>query len=334
MTAVISESVDDDRVAILGGGRFAQAVAAILIGGGAKVRLWARRENARAHIAEAFPAIDVCDDLPRAVRGAGLIVVAVPALALPVLARALGPVVRGDQVLVHACRGVVEDQVLSFPHQVFRRYTCLKKVGVIGGPLYVEDIGSGRPVVAVIGARYDEVAARIARSIRVDRVKLHRTRDLIGVEVAGAMSNVSALAVGMADALELGDTVRGVLLTHGLSEATRVGLHLGAEGATFSGIAGVGDLIPRHVTSTRRNERVGGLVAVGHTVEQAIAQIEGEPEGVVTARQLARFGEREALQLPLVQAVAAVLAGTKSPRRALDDVLARDLVLGAELVRG
>src|SRR5690606_13524989 len=113
---------------------------------------------------------------------------------------------------------------------------------------------------------------------------LHPVRDVVGVEVAGAISNVTALAVGMCETLSFGETARGVLLARGLSEATRLGIALGGDPATFGGLAGVGDLIPRRVSSTERHYEVGRRVAAGERVDDVLASMEGCVEGVITAR--------------------------------------------------
>ena len=142
---------------------------------------------------------------------------------------------------LHACRGVETGFVL--PSEVIRAETCLKKIGALGGPLYLDDAAHGRPPVAAVGARFDEVF-RMVRALTTDtRVRAHTTHDLIGVELCGAISNVAQIAAGLAEGAGLGETDQGMLLVRGLAEAALLGVAQGAEPATFLGIAGVGDLI-------------------------------------------------------------------------------------------
>src|SRR5690606_18918491 len=156
------------------------------------------------------------------------------------------------------------------------------------------------------------------RLTRGTPVRVHGSSDPTGVEVAGALSNVAMIAAGMSDALDLGDTARGVLLAHGLSEAMRIGTALGAELSTFTGLAGVGDLIPRRVTSTMRNFHTGEQLARGKSLDEVLSDAHGDVEGVTTAREAALLAERMQLRLPLVSAVYDVLRGAQEAREALE----------------
>jgi glycerol-3-phosphate dehydrogenase (NAD(P)+) len=267
----------------------------------------------------------VCDDVAVAAGPADVVVFTVPAPALRDAARRFGDVARGDHLVLHACRGVEEGFVL--PHEVLRAETCVRKVGVLGGPLHAADLSSERVLAAVVASRYDEVT-RAARALcAATSVRVHATQDVVGVEVAGAVSNVAAIAAGMADGLALGETAHGILLAHGLADATRLGVALGAAAATFRGLAGVGDLIPRRVTSTQRHAEVGARLGRGAAPADALHATSGPLEGVVTAASAAARARALGLRLPLVEAVADVLAGTRAPRDAIEGVLACDLAL-------
>ena len=173
----------------------------------------------------------------------------------------------------------------------------------------------GRPVSAVVASRFDELVHALDFIAENNPVYLHGTRDLIGVEVAGAVSHVTAIAVGMAHAMEMGDTVRGVLLTHGLLDAARLGRELGADPTTFAGLAGVGDLIPRRISSTDHHVAAGEAFAQGASMEAVIDSCEGELEGVVTA---AAAVSKSNLKLPLIEAVHGVCVGKMKPSDAIN----------------
>jgi glycerol-3-phosphate dehydrogenase (NAD(P)+) len=180
----------------------------------------------------------------------------------------------------------------------------------------------------VVASRYDESAEAVKQLVQGTPVRVHPSRDIVGVEIANAISNVSALAVGMCEELQLGDTSRGILLTHGLSEAAKLGAAFGALPATFAGLAGVGDLIPRNVTSTNRHHEVGRRLAQGLSLEGALQGLHGVVEGVLTAREASREGKRRGIQLALVNAVASIVDGAAKPEAALEAVLQVDLDLG------
>jgi glycerol-3-phosphate dehydrogenase (NAD(P)+) len=325
-------------VAILGAGKLAEAMAQLLVPAASQVRMWARqREQAK----RAAHGATVVESIAQACDGADLVCFAVPVPALAEVAHAAGAVARGDQIALHACRGVVVDENVStrdhataahgsllWPHQIIRQQTCIKKIVALGGPLYVEDAQQGRPLVAVAASGFDECLRALSGLVASTRVRLHGSRDVIGVEVAGAVSNVSIIAAGIAHGAGLGDTDQGILLTRGLHEAQLVGQALGAEAATFAGLAGVGDLVPRKVSSTRRHRELGEAIGRGHATDQPTAA-HADLEGPRTARALADLAERLHLDLPLISAVRAVLDGKQEPRAALERVLSLDLDLGA-----
>lgn len=315
-------------VSVLGAGRLGRGVAAMLLSGGARVRMYARRALSLKQAEQDLPGLETTASLEEAVRASSFVFFAVPATALLEVAREYAPFAAGDHLVLHGCRGVGEGFLL--PHQAIRQVTCVKRVGALGGPLYTEDFQSRRPLAAVVASRYDEVVEVTRALTEGTPVRVHASSDPVGVEVAGALSNVAMIAAGMSDALDLGETARGVLLTHGLSEAARLGVALGAAPGTFSGLAGVGDLIPRRVTSTLRNFHTGEQVAKGRSLDEVLEETVGAVEGITTAREAAALAERLSLELPLVRAVRDVLAGVRPAREALESVLTTDLVLGAD----
>lgn len=313
------------HVAVLGAGKLGGAVASLLARAGARVSLWARRpEAARAVAKEVGPGVSAAATVTEACKGAALICFAVPVEALREVARAAGEVSTGEQIALHACRGVETGFVL--PSEILGQETCLKKVGALGGPLYLDDASHGRPLVAVVGARFDEVF-RVVKGLTANtRVRTHPTHDLVGVELCGAISNVAQIAAGLAEGAGLGETDQGILQVRGLVEASVLGAARGAETPTFMGLAGVGDLIPRQVTSTRRNRHLGREVGAGLPAARAMAQ-HTALEGPVTAREARILAERLGLKLPLIQAVDEVLWRNAPPAEALERVLALDLAI-------
>lgn len=319
------------RLAIVGAGALGRVVAQIASDGDVPTVVWSRNERTSSRLHEQLPAVDVTCDLREACTGVPLLVVAVPVVALREVASALGEIVTGDQIVVHAARGVEAD--LTLPHKIIRQETCLRKIGVLGGPLHAPDVVNRQPVVAVVASAFEEVCQNVSRITAATCVRVHASADLVGVEVAGAVSTVSALAVGMADALGMGDMARGVLLTRGLEEAAIVGVGLGARLDTFWGLAGVGDLIPRTTTSTDRHHRLGAALAEGLNLNEAQDLVGGSLEGVTTARALATAAKLRGWDTPLITAVAVVLDGT-SPRETLVSLLQQDFELGARAVAG
>ncbi len=315
------------QIAVLGAGKLAQAMLALLARGENRVRLWARRPRAAQALAAQHEGVHVFDDVAEACRDAAVVAFAVPAAALSEVAAAYGPQATGDQVVLHACRGFAPGCLL--PHQALRRECCVRKIGVLGGPLYIEDLAPGRPLIAVLASRFPEVFELGAEISTGTPLRLHASYDLIGVEVAGAISNVANLAAGIALGLGLGDTAAGVVLAQGLAAATHLGVALGAKATTFAGLAGVGDLIPRPVTSTRRHRELGIALGRGTNAGELLAQGASALEGVLTAKEARAMARRRGMHLPLIEAVFGVLYAQADAHAAIEDVLRHDLELGA-----
>ena len=306
-------------VAILGGGRLGTAVASLLAPSPAKVMLWARRKAVRTKLQKVLDGCAVVPTLEDACGEADLIIIAVPASGVREIMRGYGEVARGDQIVLHGVRGVEEGFVLL--HRIVREETCVRKIGALGGPLMAPELHAGLPVTAVVASRFEEPVASVRAIAEASPIFLHATRDLVGVEVIGAISNVTAIAVGMAHGLQLGETARGVLLTHGLADAARIGTRLGAERTTFAGLAGIGDMIPRKVNSTDQHHAVGRKIAGGAFPDQ------DDVEGLVTARAAVVRAMSLGIRVPLVEAVAAICARDLDPREGLMGVLESNLDL-------
>lgn len=319
--------LDRGALALLGAGPLARATARILLIGGTQVRVWARRPEARRELEAQVPGLHGFERVEDALAGAGTLFVAVPAGEIADLAERVAPHVLPDQVVLLASRGVSAG--FTLPHEHIRAQTCLRKIAVFGGPLHARELEAGRRINVVIGSRYAEARDRVAQLTQGAPVAFHPTRDIVGVEVAGAIANVASLAAGMAEALGLGDTARGVLLARGIIEARQLGVALGASAETFTGLAGLGELIPRSVTSMDRHLELGRLLGEGASRDEALGRVDGHVEAVVTAEEGFACARERGLELPLLAAVAFVLAGEVEPRAALERILTEPLPLDA-----
>ena len=310
---------------VLGAGKLGAAISLLLARSGHDVTLWARNpERAQALAGRAPERLHAVEQIGEACRSADLIYFTVPVQALREVARAAGAVAGGHQIVLHACRGVEAGFTLA--SDLIRAETCWKKIGVFGGPLYVDDAERGRPLVCVLASRFDEVQRVTKKLTAGTHVRLHSSRDLVGVEVAGAISNVAQVAAGMALGLGLGETDQGLLLIRGLTESTRLGVALGAERATFSGLAGVGDLIPRPVTSMHKHRKLGAELGAGGDPATLTEAWQGL-EALRTVREARALGGKLGLSLPLVAAVDDVLFAGGKAAQVIDRLLGMDLDL-------
>ncbi len=306
-----------------------QAVAALLSKG--QLCLWGRQRPAQ--LPAELQHLPWCDSVAEACSSAEVVVVTVPISAMREVVREFGLVARGDQVVLFVARGVEPGFVL--PHTIFRQETCVRKIGVLGGPLQAFAPQPGQPTAVVVGSHYTDPAL-IVRALSEEAATLvYPTRDLTGVEVAAAIGNVTSMAVGMAQALELGDTVRGLLLTRGLAEAARLGRELGAVSQTFASLAGLGALIPHPAQSLDRHILLGQALAQAVPALKSVDPGAANPDldGPVSAAEAVQLSLQRHFTLPLVEAVDRVVRGQMGAAQALADVMHRGLDFGEEFSR-
>ena len=314
-----------EAVALVGAGPLARSVARILSIGGAEVRLYAQGRDVGDPVADDEGSVTHYEELSDAVREASMVFLAIPAGDLDALCQELAPYVLPDQIAIVASRGVTEG--FRLPHEHLRAHTCIRKIGVLGGPVHSGEMEAGRRINAVIASRFPEVIDKVSALSEPAPVSFHPSADIVGVEIAGAISNVASVAAGLAEGLSLGKTAEGILLARGVAEGRSLGLRLGAREETFAGLAGLGELIPRAVRSMERHVELGRQLAQGTPLEAILESLDGHVEGILTAREASAKAQALSLDLPMVFAVGEILKGNVDPRTRLDAVLAQPLPL-------
>ena len=269
----------------------------VVVGGGAGGTAFSRLLRDRAHDVVIATRVTL-DEAPY--EEADLVVIAVPSHAFrDVLAH-----VRGDAPVLSLVKGLD-------PASGNRLSTVVqgRPVAVLSGPNMAEEVATGLPGAAVIASEDEELALRLQEAVNSGTFRVYVNADLIGVELCGAAKNVIALAAGGVDGLGLGDNAKAALITRGLVEMARLGEACGAETETFSGLAGMGDLMVTCFHPLGRNRRAGELIARGATADEARAQIGQVVEGLTTAPVLRDLSRRIGVELPITEGVCAVLDG-------------------------
>ncbi len=198
------------------------------------------------------------------------------------------------------------------------------RCGVLSGPSFALEVARGQPTALVAACSDTALAQDAVQALHDDNLRIYTSADPIGVEVGGAIKNVMAIATGVADGLHLGQNARAALITRGLAEMTRLGLALGARAETFMGLSGLGDLVLTATGDLSRNRRVGLMLAAGQSLPDALAQLGHVAEGVFTAPTLQARARQLAVDLPITDAVVALLGGQMSPAQALRQLMARE----------
>jgi len=327
-----------DTVAIVGAGAWGTALAVHLAGIAAPpaLRLCARdpaaaraiaasRENSRYLPGIAIPAeIDVVCELPRAIAGASLIIVATPVDALTGVVQALRMQTKAP--LAWLSKGFVaapEPPGVALAHRVIAPMWP-SPVGVISGPSFAEEVARGLPTAISVAATDPDLAQSIARRLRGETLRAYVSDDLTGTEVGGAVKNVLAIAAGASDGLGFGNNARAALITRGLAETARLAVALGGRRETLTGLSGLGDLVLTCTGDLSRNRRVGLGLGRGEALAAILAGLGHVAEGVSAAQAAHTLAGALGVDLPICEAVYRVLYEKLPPRRAVETLLARE----------
>jgi glycerol-3-phosphate dehydrogenase (NAD(P)+) len=285
----------EPRVGVLGDTHLGRALARMVAASGRTVTLWSHDPTAPVPADQPpLPAgVELTDDLAFATRP-DLLFMCVPAQAARGVARALGEVVRGDQVLVHTGRGLESSSGLTVS-AVVQEESCLRKIGVLGGALRPADLARGRVVAAVVASRFEEVTRRVAALLRSPIFRVLVSQDVVGVELAGAYRGIAAVWMGVVEALRLGPAVRAMVVTEGVSETARLGTRLGADPLTFTGYAGVGDMVATCADPSGREHEAGALLVTAPAAGSAAALV---PETAAAAVGACVLAARVGVKVP------------------------------------
>lgn len=307
-------------VAVLGTGAWGTAFSMVLADAGCAVTMWGRSPDVVAEIGTAHRntknlpgfalpgTIRATTDMAAAARGAAMVAVAVPSQSAREVLRPLAGTLTPDAVVVSLMKGVElgTDERMS---QVLAEVLAVPagRVAVVSGPNLAREIAARQPAATVVAAPTEEVAARVAGLCANDYVRPYTNTDVVGVELGGAVKNVIALAVGMAQGSGYGDNTKATIVTRGLAEITRLGVALGAQPETFAGLAGMGDLVATCASPLSRNHTLGVHVGAGMSLQEAVAATGGTAEGVKSCTSVLELAEKHGVDMPITAAVVAVL---------------------------
>jgi glycerol-3-phosphate dehydrogenase (NAD(P)+) len=286
----------------------------------------ARRQNRRylPGVALGESVTATADLREAALRGADLHVVATSVAGLGPVAGAIEQAVPAAAVpMLWLCKGL-EAETALLPHQVVAQRRPGARSGVLSGPSFAQEVAAGLPVALTVASGDTTVCDAALAAFHHGAVRLYRGDDLVGVEVAGAVKNVMAIATGISDGLGLGLNARAALLTRGLAEIGRYGAALGARPETFMGLAGVGDLVLTCTGDLSRNRRVGLRIAEGESLQAVLASLGHVAEGVACCRAVLRSAAALGVDMPITAAVGAVLFEGRAPREMVAELLARE----------
>ncbi|MEU8738850.1 NAD(P)H-dependent glycerol-3-phosphate dehydrogenase [Streptomyces halstedii] len=324
------------KAAVFGTGSWGTAFGMVLADAGCDVTLCARRPevvdavNRTRTNPDYLPGIELpasvraTTDPAEALRGADFAVLVVPSQTLRANLAAWTPHLESGTVLVSLMKGV-ELGTTKRMSEVVQDVTGVgaDRVAVVTGPNLAKEIAERRPAAGVVACSDETVAQRLQAACHTSYFRPYTNTDVIGCELGGAVKNVIGLAVGIADGMGLGDNTKGSLITRGLAETTRLGLAMGADPLTFSGLAGLGDLVATCSSPLSRNHTFGTNLGRGMTLQETVAVTQQTAEGVKSCRSVLDLARRHGVDMPITETVVGIVHEGKSPVVALKELMSR-----------
>jgi glycerol-3-phosphate dehydrogenase (NAD(P)+) len=324
------------KVAVMGAGSWGTAYATMCCDADEDVVLWARRPE----VAEAIttqhrnpdylgdvalaPSLRATADAEEALAGAEVVVLAVPSHALRDSLQAWSSVIPRGAIFVSLIKGI-ELATLKRASQVVRAALDVpySHVVVVSGPNLAKECARRLPGGTVAAGPESQVVQRVQRMSHTPYFRVYTNPDVVGVELGGALKNAVALAAGMADGMGYGDNTKAMLITRGLAEMTRLGVALGGNPLTFSGLAGMGDLVATCMSAQSRNRHVGEQLGRGRSLDEVIAEMNMVAEGVKSSKGLLSIAQQAGVEMPIVEHVVKVVHEGMDPKEMVGSLMGR-----------
>jgi glycerol-3-phosphate dehydrogenase (NAD(P)+) len=269
-------------------------------------------------------AITITSDMAEAVAGRTTVVVVVPSHGVRDTASTLAPLLEGGETVVIATKGIEEKTLKRMSEVVVEAAGVdAARVAVLVGPSHAEEVSRNLPTAVVAASSNTDTALKVQDVFMTPTFRVYTNEDVVGVEVGVALKNVVAIAAGMCDGLGFGDNTKGALLTRGLAEMTRLGVSMGARQETFSGLAGIGDLITTCISRHSRNRFVGQEIGKGRNLADVLAGMVMVAEGVRTTRSAAGLARKYGVETPIAAEVYEILFNDKPAKQAIKDLMLR-----------
>ncbi|MEZ4700292.1 MAG: NAD(P)H-dependent glycerol-3-phosphate dehydrogenase [Rhodothermales bacterium] len=324
-------------VAVIGAGSWGTALAISLAAAGHAVRIWARRPELaeemtdtrrnRFYLRDArLPdSIVVSADAERVVAGADVWVFAVPSQSQRSVAARFAPWAGDVREVVSVAKGIENDTLLLSTQVLEQALPDVPpdRIGVLYGPSHAEEVAQGLPAAVVASAASLETARAIQRLFMTRSLRVYVNTDVIGVQIAGSAKNVMAIAAGISDGVGYGDNAKAALVTRGIAEMRRLGQAMGAAMSTFSGLAGIGDLVVTCMSGLSRNRYVGEQIGEGRGLKDIEADMQMVAEGVRTTESVVALARRHGIEMPICESVHAILFEGKKPQEAVNALMTR-----------
>jgi len=331
--------VSCERRAVVGAGSWGTALADVLARNGHDTVLWVYEQDLASemlatHVNAVYlpgiqlhPALNCTSSLPEALTDRTMILMVTPVQVMRSVLTLAAPHIGPQALIVNASKGIELD-TLKTVSQVLAELLgedLLERYVALSGPTFAREIANGLPSLIVAASRNEECSQRVQAVVSNATLRVYTNNDVTGVELGGAVKNVIAIAAGICDGLGFGNNARAALITRGLAEMNRLGQAMGAQPATFAGLAGMGDLVLTCTGDLSRNRTVGFKLGQGMRLAEIMAEMRMVAEGVKSAEAVYRLALRLGVDMPIVENVHRILHEDKPARQAVSELMARGL---------
>lgn len=326
---------ENKKIAVIGAGSFGTALAITLAGKGHTVTMWARRKEQIEEMRTAhrnshyLPEVILpqelrfSEELNEAVTDKDILIFAIPAQRFrEVFCEAMKSADVEKTPVVNVAKGIEKGTLMRLSEVAGEIAPGCRYIA-LSGPSHAEEVARRMPTTVVVAGQDHDLSVEIQEIFSTDRFRVYTNEDLIGVELGGALKNIIALGAGISDGLQFGDNAKAAMMTRGITEMTRLGIALGARAETFSGLAGIGDLIVTCTSMHSRNRRCGVLIGQGHSVEESIEKIGMVVEGLSTAEAANAIAEKYNVEMPITQCIYHMIEGKVNAQEAVEILMGR-----------
>ncbi len=327
------------KIAVVGAGSWGTAIADLLACKGYAISLWVFEKEVRDHIAQFHENklflpdhklsahISASNDLTAVVSDKNLIVVVVPSHFMRAVTQKMAGHLTGGTIMVSASKGIEQKTHLTMSGVIKENLPEVTedRLAVISGPSFAKEVAQKMPTSVTVASKNSSSATRVQHVFATPYFRVYTSDDMIGVELGGAVKNVIAIAAGMLDGLGLGLNTRAALITRGMAEVRRLGLRLGANPRTFSGLAGFGDLVLTCTGNLSRNYTVGMKLGRGKKLQEILAEMHMVAEGVRTAKSVYNLSRKLKVEMPICHEIYHILYEDLAPKKAVHRLMTRTL---------
>jgi len=327
------------NIGVIGAGSWGTTLADLLAKKGYAVTLWAYEHDLVERLAATrqndlylpgftlAPGLAFTSDLTVAVAGRDLLLLVPPSQVMRQVVSQVAEHIAPGTLIVSASKGIENDTLQLMSEVLYEVLPGTLAAGLVflSGPSFAREVASGMPTAVVAASAREEAARRVQEIFSTDAFRVYTNDDVVGVELGGSLKNVIAVAAGVSDGLGFGYNTRAALITRGLAEMTRLGVALGADAATFAGLAGMGDLVLTCTGDLSRNRSVGMELGRGRKLEEILGGMKMVAEGVKTTLSAYQLASRLGVEVPITEQVYRILYEGKDPRRAVGDLMLRGL---------